>query len=97
MLTPAQVAEYHEKGYVVPDYRLSAETLESIRRDYDRLLAGHPEFRDMCSALLSHDMAFLNYARDPNILDMAEQVIGPDIALWNTAAVLQTQSAISGA
>jgi hypothetical protein len=83
MLTPAQVAEYHEKGYVVPDYRLSDETLDSIRRDHDRLLAAHPDFRDNCSALLSHDMAFLNYARDPNILDMAEQVIGPDIALWN--------------
>lgn len=83
MLTPDQVAEYHEKGYVVPDYRLSEETLESIRRDHDRLLAAHPEFRDNCSALLSYDMAFLNYARDPNILDMAEQVIGPDIALWN--------------
>lgn len=83
MLTPDQVAEYHEKGYVVPDYRLSEETLESIRRDHDRLLAAHPDFRDNCSALLKYDMAFLNYARDPNILDMAEQVIGPDIALWN--------------
>lgn len=83
MLTSDQVAEYHEKGYVVPDYRLSEETLESIRRDHDRLLAAHPDFRDNCSALLSYDMAFLNYARDPNILDMAEQVIGPDIALWN--------------
>jgi len=83
MLTPGQVAEYHEKGYVVPDYRLSDETLVAIRRDHDRLLAAHPDFRDNCSALLSHDMAFLNYARDPKILDMAEQLIGPDIALWN--------------
>ncbi len=83
MLTPAQVAEYHERGYVVPDYRLPEETLESIRRDHDRLLTAHPEFRDNCSALLSHDMAFLNYARNTEILDMAAQLIGPDIALWN--------------
>jgi len=83
MLTPEQIATYHEKGYVVPDYQLSKETLESIRRDHDRLLAAHPDFRDNCSALLSHDMAFLNYARNPHILDMAEQLIGPDIALWN--------------
>jgi ectoine hydroxylase-related dioxygenase (phytanoyl-CoA dioxygenase family) len=83
MLTPKQIATYHEKGYVVPDYRLPEETLEAIRRDHDRLLAAHPDFRDNCSALLSHDMAFLNYARDPQILDMAEQLIGPDIALWN--------------
>jgi hypothetical protein len=83
MLTSDQVAEYHEKGYVVPDYWLSEETLESIRRDHDRLLAAHPDFRDNCPALLTYDLAFLNYARDPNILDMAAQVIGSDIALWN--------------
>ena len=83
MLTAAQIAEYHEKGYVVPDYRLGADTLAAIRRDHDRLLVEHPEFRDNCPALLSHDMAFLNYARDGEILDMAEQLIGPDIALWN--------------
>ena len=83
MLTAAQIAEYHEKGYVVPGYRLGADTLAAIRRDHDRLLVEHPEFRDNCPALLSHDMAFLNYARDGEILDMAEQLIGPDIALWN--------------
>ena len=83
MLTSEQITTYREKGYVVPDYRLPEATLVAIRRDHDRLLAAHPEFRDNCSALLSHDMAFLNYARDPHILDLAEQLIGPDIALWN--------------
>jgi len=83
MLTPDQIAQYREKGYVVPDFRLPKETLESIRRDHDRLLAANPAFRDNCSALLSHDMSFLNYARNDDILDMVEQLIGPDIALWN--------------
>ena len=83
MLTPDQIAQYREKGYVVPDFRLPKETLESIRRDHDRLLAANPAFRDNCSALLSHDMSFLNYARNDDILDMVEQRIGPDIALWN--------------
>ena len=83
MLSVEQIAEYHEKGYVIPDYRLSEETLVAIRRDHDRLLAKFPDFRDNCPALLSFDMAFLNYARDETILDMAEQLIGPDIALWN--------------
>jgi len=83
MLTQDQIAQYREKGYVVPDFRLPKETLESIRRDHDRLLAANPAFRDNCSALLSHDMSFLNYARNDDILDMVEQLIGPDIALWN--------------
>jgi hypothetical protein len=70
MLTDAQIAEYHEKGYVVPDYRLSAAVLEDIREAHTQLLARHPEhpeFRDNCSALLSYDLRFLNYARDPQI------------------------------
>ncbi|MDE0942417.1 MAG: phytanoyl-CoA dioxygenase family protein [Alphaproteobacteria bacterium] len=83
MLSAEQIAEYHDKGYVVPDYRLSEETLVAIRRDHDRLLAKHPDFRDNCPALLCYDMAFLNYARDEAILDMAEQLIGSNIALWN--------------
>ena len=86
MLTEEQVSHYHEQGYVFPDYRLPAGTLERIRADHDRLLADNPdrpEFRDNCSALLSHDFSFLNYANNPDILDMVEQLIGPDIALWN--------------
>ena len=86
MLTDAQIAHYHEQGYVFPDFRLPEETLEGIRADHDRLLAeypGHPEFRDNCSALLSYDFGFLEYARNDAILDMVEQLIGPDIALWN--------------
>lgn len=86
MLTDTQIADYHEKGYVVPDYRLSSDVLEDIKEAHSQLLARHlehPEFRDNCPALLSHDLRFLNYARDPKILDMVEQLIGPDIALWN--------------
>lgn len=86
MLSEEQIAHYHDKGYVFPDFRLAESTLEAIRADHDRLLEAHPEhpeFRDNCSALLSHDFGFLNYARNPDILDMVEQLIGPDIALWN--------------
>ncbi len=83
MLTEAQIAEYHERGYVVPDYRLPETTLQEIRDRHSALLERHPEFRDNASALLSYDLGFLNYARDPSILDMVEQVVGPDICLWN--------------
>ena len=83
MLTEAQIAEYHERGDVIPDYRLPEVQLEEIRDRHAKLLKRHPEFRDNASVLLSYDLGFLNYARDPNILDMVEQVIGPDICLWN--------------
>jgi len=85
MLSEAQVSHYHENGFVIPDYRLSEDTLSEIREHHARLLGSHPEFRNYCSQLLAWDLAFLNYARDPNILDMVEQIIGPDFALWNSS------------
>lgn len=83
MLTDAQVAEYHERGYVIPDFRLPEAELEDIRARHARLLERHPEFRDNAPALLSHDLGFLNYARDPVILDIVAHLIGPDVCLWN--------------
>ncbi len=84
-LSDAEVAQYHEDGYVVPDIRLPDETLEAIRADHDRLLHSHPEFVDYCPSLLAYDLSFLNYARIPDILDRVEQLIGPDVALWNSS------------
>ncbi|MEM7424079.1 MAG: phytanoyl-CoA dioxygenase family protein [Pseudomonadota bacterium] len=83
MLTDTQIAAYHDKGFVIPDYRLSADQLDEIRDRHAFLLKRHPEFRDNAAVLLTYDLGFLNYARDPVILDMVEQIIGPDICLWN--------------
>lgn len=85
MLSENQVAQYRNDGYVIPDFRFSDETLEQIKADHDRLLAKHPEFRDYCPNILAYDTSFLNYARTPEILDMVEQVLGPDFALWNAS------------
>ncbi len=84
-LSKAEIERYYDDGYVIPDYRLSKETLQDIRSDHDRLIERHPEYRDYCPMLLRYDLSFLNYARDPNILDMVEQVMGPDIILWNSS------------
>lgn len=83
MLTETQVTHYHNEGYVVPDYRLPAETLDAIKEDHDLFLKRHPEFCDYCPNLLALDTSFLKYARDPQIVNMVEQVLGADFALWN--------------
>ena len=83
MLTQTQIAQYHEDGYVVPDFRLPAQVLDSIKTRHTALLAGHPEFRDYCPALFDHDIGFADYGANHDILDMVEQLIGGDIALWN--------------
>jgi ectoine hydroxylase-related dioxygenase (phytanoyl-CoA dioxygenase family) len=83
MLTDAQIAQYHDRGFVIPDFRLPEETLARIRADHDRLLERHPQFRDYCSSVLAFDVGFLEYARTPEIVEMVAQLIGPDVALWN--------------
>lgn len=85
MLNDLQLTQYHEDGYVIPDFRLSEETLEAIRSDHDRLLEKHPEFLNYCPTVLAYDLSFLNYARTPEVLDMVGQVLGPNFALWNSS------------
>ena len=84
-LSEKEIEQYHEDGYVIPKYRLPKDTLKAIKDDHNRLLVRFPEYRDYCPMLLAHDLSFLNYARDPKILDMVEQVIGPNIILWNSS------------
>lgn len=85
MLTSAQVEQYQRDGYVIPDYRLPTAALDDIKAAHGRLVARHPEFSDYCSAVLAFDTWFLNVARIPEILDMVREVIGDDIALWNSS------------
>ncbi|MDG2221387.1 MAG: phytanoyl-CoA dioxygenase family protein [Rubripirellula sp.] len=85
MLTSAEIDQYHDDGYVTPDFCLDETTLDDIREAHARLVKRHPEFSDYCSALLAYDTWFLTVARQPAILDMVEQVLGSDFALWNSS------------
>ncbi len=85
MLSDAQLKAYNQDGYVVPDLRVSEDVLEDIRARFARMIEKKPEYADMCPTLLDHDMGFAGYCRQPEILDMVEQVLGPDFALWNTS------------
>lgn len=85
MLTEKQVSQYRTDGFVVPDFRLDDEALANIRAAHERLLAKHPQFSDYCPAVLAFDLGFMNIARQPEILNMVEQLIGTDFALWNSS------------
>lgn len=85
MLSEGQIEAYREHGYVIADFRLSESVLEALRADQKRLVEREPRFRDLCPNLLTYDLRFLEIARTPEILDMVEQLIGPDFALWNSS------------
>ena len=84
-LTDAQLAKYHEVGFVVPDFRLSEATLTRIRAAHSRFIERYPAFSDYCPALLPLELDFLEFARDETILNMVGQVLGNDFALWNSS------------
>lgn len=90
-LSADEVERYRRDGYVVPHYRLPPGQLARVRDALDRVLADNPGVRPerLISAHLERgsegvrgSAEFLALARDPAILDMVEQVIGPDIVLW---------------
>jgi len=85
MLTNDQIEQYHRDGYVTPDFRLPENVLQDIRQAHDRLVERHPEFSDYCSAILAYDTWYLDIARRPEILDMVSQILGDNIALWNSS------------
>ena len=85
MLSDSQLDIYAQDGYVVPEYRVPVEMLEDIKSRHSRLVETKPEYADYCPALLDHDLGFAEYCQQPEILDMVEQIIGPDFALWNTS------------
>jgi ectoine hydroxylase-related dioxygenase (phytanoyl-CoA dioxygenase family) len=83
MLTANQIAKYHERGFVTPDFRLPADLIEEIKDAHSRLIAKQPDVSDYCSALLAFDPWFLHVARQGEILDMVCELLGEDVALWN--------------
>ena len=80
MLSEKQLAEYDENGFVILDYRMPKEDIEDIKNYHKILLEKHPEFRDYCPTLLKHDLNYLKYAKNPEILDCVKQVIGSNLA-----------------
>jgi len=91
-LNEQQVREYHEQGFLIPPYRLEPAFLQSLQQALDRLIRDNPGVRPekLVSAHIEGQndegvkgsQRFLELAMHPPILDMVEQLIGPDVILW---------------
>lgn len=92
ILAENEIARYRADGIVIPRHRLSAERIDRLRATLDRLIAENPGIRPerlvsvhiegQNSEGVRGSADFLELAREPAILDMVEQLIGPDIILW---------------
>ncbi len=95
-LTDQEIETYRRDGLVIPSaFRLPAETLKRIDQLYQELLHNNRDNADFSPDFIlgphldasgtygiKGDPAWLEFARIPEILDMVEQLIGPDLILW---------------
>jgi len=91
-LSAAEKAKYETEGYVVPSYRLPQARVDTLREVLDTLIRDNPTIRPerLVSAHIEGrnsegvrgSRAFLDLAKDPAILDLVQDAIGPDIVLW---------------
>ncbi|NKB75482.1 MAG: phytanoyl-CoA dioxygenase family protein [Gammaproteobacteria bacterium] len=93
-LTNAQIAQYKDKGYIVPDYRLPKSMLQKMRQQYETLLRDNaaipadfmlgPHLTKPGSQGIRGSNAWLEFATNPDLMNMAAQLIGENIILWGT-------------
>lgn len=94
VLSAEEVAAYHRDGYLVPRYRLSPALLDKLATLTAQVVHDNPGKVDQ--PLLgvhipgsgTQDLrlppGFVDVATHPDILDMMEQLIGPDLILWGS-------------
>lgn len=91
-LRPDEIEKYRADGYVIPRYRLPGERTQAMVAALDALLRDNPGVRPekLVSAHVEGDngegvrgrRAFLELARDPELVELVSGVLGDDIILW---------------
>ncbi len=95
MLGQSEIEAYHHDGFVIPKrFRLSERDCDSLRSALDGVIARNPDVptdrlinAHLDSAPpygLKGSPEFAKLSRDKRILDLVEQVLGPDLILWLT-------------
>ncbi len=85
MLTSEEIKKYKEDGYLIPNFQMPEKDLLEIEELHSLLVEKFPKFRNYCPAVLLHDERFLKYCFNKKILNIIEQLIGKNFALWNSS------------
>ena len=94
ILSQTEIAAYRADGVVVPEFRLPPDRLAHLQSLAARLIADNPHMGDEPVASphvpgsgvqnVKSDPAWIDIPTFAPILDMMEQIIGPDVILWGT-------------
>jgi hypothetical protein len=96
-LTRDEVRCYEEEGLVIPNYRLPEDKVIQLRNALDDIIASNPDvnpdlFRNpvlpyregSVFGIRGGGWPFMEVAALPEILNMVEQLLGPDLILWGS-------------
>lgn len=83
MLSDAEIETYRIDGLVVPQQRLPDETVSAMRELAEELAATRGD-TDFVPGLVEADERWLDFVRDPLLLDMVSQLIGGDFLNWGS-------------
>lgn len=94
ILSDDELAVYRRDGFLVPRYRLPAEDLAALQALTGQIVADNPHHADApmsCPHVpgsgvqnLKSAEGWLPLSLHPDILDIVEQIVGPDIVLWGS-------------
>src|ERR1700722_18804448 len=94
ILSEIEVESYRRDGFLVPRYQLPAAAVLQLRLLTDKLVIDNPTLVDeplvnphipgSGTQLLKSDHGFRDIATHPEVLDLVEELIGPDIILWSS-------------
>ena len=85
-VTPEQVAFYRDQGYLKLGRIFSQAELNALREHVDGMIAALPPEKRPEEMDVPHftDPWLFRYLSDPRVLDVIEDLIGPDIVLWSS-------------
>lgn len=86
-LTPAEVEHYQTRGYVIPQGKVFPdETFTSLYDYFEEKLAAWPadERPEQMDTPHFDDSKLLDWALAPEVVDLVEPLLGPDILLFST-------------
>jgi len=91
-LLPDEIEHYRREGWLIPAFRLPGAQVAAMASALDALLRDNPGVRPekLVSAHIEGDngegvrgsRAFLDLARDPEIVELVSGVLGEDVILW---------------
>jgi len=92
-LTNEEIATYRSDGFVVPRYRLGPAEIARLKAQCEAVIAANPHLENRpipnphCASFarlgVKNDGALMEWAVKREIVDIVEQIAGPDLILWS--------------